>query len=74
MADAKLTAQAILEMIEGPKQLKIDTAGELIDQLFGTDATAIVKNIKGLPAEYVELVSDGLIAELKKALAARMGA
>lgn len=72
--DAKTTATAILELLEGDKALKVDTAGELVDQLFGTDPTALVKNIKGLPAEYVELVTDGIITELKEALAAKLGA
>jgi len=68
MADAKITAAALIAFVGSDKNFKADVIDEIVDQLIGTDPTAVVGSIKGLPAELVELVSDGISDALKDAL------
>lgn len=70
--DAKTTATALIEFVTSGAADKADVIDEIIDQLIGTDPGAIVSNIKGLPAEFVELVSDGISDALKTAIKAKL--
>ncbi len=70
---AKETALALIELVKADKAFQIEVADELIDALIGNDPTAIVKEIKGIPADLVEVVSDGLADALKAALKQKLG-
>lgn len=71
--DAKVTALAIIDVIEGDKAFKADVIDELVDALIGDDPTALIKNVKGLPSGMVEVISDGVSDAIKEALKKKWG-
>ncbi len=72
MTEPKVCAQVLFEFVTSDATYKADVVDEAIDMLIGTDPTALVKGIKGLPAEMVELVSDGISDALKAAIKAKL--
>lgn len=72
--DAKTTALALVDFVAADSAFKADVIDEIIDALIGTDPTAVVQGIKGIPPEMVELISDGISDALKNAIKAKLGA
>jgi hypothetical protein len=70
--EAQQTGRNMLKSIDDflgyPKELKAESVGEIVDGLFGTDKTALVKGVSVIPAAMVESVTDMIIANLKAAL------
>ena len=68
MLAPKDMATALVEFVKSDPAYKADVVDEVIDELIGTEQTALVKNIRGIPAEMVELISDGLSDAIKEAI------
>lgn len=69
MSDPKLTAEklvtGVFDVLEGDNVFKAEVAGEVVDQLIGSDPHALVRSISGVPESMVEMISDGLVNALK---------
>ncbi len=53
--------EGVGDMFKGDTDYKAQVVEQVIDKLLGTDDTALVKTIGGLPAEYFEMVTDGIV-------------
>ena len=77
MATARETAEKLVEgvnsIVGGGLEYRAAVGGEIFDLLIGTDPTALVRDIKGVPAELVEVIGDGIKEAVVAQILARWG-
>ena len=56
------------EVLQGDHAYKAKVAAQIVDQMIGSDAHALVRSIAGVPESLVETFSDGLVGALEAAV------
>ena len=65
--------EAVEDIIASDTTYKAEVASAIVDALLGTDKTAIVSKIQGIPPELFEIIGDGIVNAVKEAVLARLG-
>lgn len=64
-AAAKNLVETLAIVLSSDNAFKAETAAAIVDELLGTDPHAFLRQVKGIPPELFEMISDGIVQAIK---------